>query len=182
MKYIKTLETYLGRNDIYAKTSLTDEEFDEACHLCAEELAAEFDGKIKPEHIYNDIVSSDKTLSTALFLKENNKMIGAIICSATTLDETISYYKNRKIRWFADPKDFTGNGLEGIAMSIRQEYRGGFAILKLKEALNNLSGFDYLVIQQYETLKSNINYLSKGSVKICQIVSKDSIIIYASKL
>jgi hypothetical protein len=184
---LKSFEAFVGRNDIETKISLNDEEFKDAIELLSNELSIELGGEVETSDIFDELFENgDPKLSIATYLKDTGDMIGAVVCAERGITESIATYDNPTIEWYINHDDIKNlKGLEGLALSILEEYRGGFAVVSLLYSIKNLGNYDYIIIQQYESLKTNINYVTKGCEKLCRLEADDqpeAIIYYLKRL
>ena len=187
MKHIRLYESFVGRMDIETKITLNDQEFKDAVMLLATELSTELNGEVEPEVIIDDLSESgDPNLSIATYLKKTGEMIGALVCTERGIDSSLETYDNPKVEWYIDYSDIEGlKGIEGLALSIKEEYRGGFGVVSLLYSIKSLGDYDYIILQQYESLKANINYNTKGCEKLCRVEADgepEAIIYYLRKL
>jgi len=172
---IKRYEDFIleiNRQNIQVITGLTDEQYLEACQLCAGILSEELG--IPTEDIFNDIYnSSDKNLSSIAIDSTNNNLLGAMICKESSLNDIINSYEEPTVTPLSDVKvDENEKAIEGTALSVKEEYRNTFVVFKLLTKIVEL-GYKYVYIQQFESLQSNINYLRKGCKELIRIESPE---------
>jgi hypothetical protein len=172
MKYLKLYEAF-NRSNLTTKVGLDSHQFDEACHLCTEQLYEELNKEVPFEDIFEDLSSNGEAeLSVASYI--GTEMIGSVIISSRTLETSLEDYPDAKIEWSISKDIIEGKkGIEGVALSIKEEFRGGYPVYALLSSLKKLGDYDYIVIQQYESLKSNINYVTKGAKKLCKVIDEN---------
>lgn len=188
MKHLHSFEVFnesINRNDIEIKFGLDDDQFKSICHLCANELSSELE-EVSAEDIYDDLYeNSDPKYSSAAYDRNSGELIGGLCCKIQTIKESIGNYPEAGVEYYYNIDGYDNkNGIEGVALSVKSEYRNSFAVFKLLHTLEGLD-FDYIIIQQFESLKSNINYLNKGCKKLCKLTTpefEESILFYIKNI
>ena len=159
----------VSRENIEIKMGLSDDEFTEACKLCSEELSAELED-VSAEDIFEDLHGNAEPKHSVIAIDRTTKeLLGALCCKVQNIDQSLAEYPDGEVEYIGNIDDYNGkSGIEGCALSVKEEHRNGFVVFNILNTLKGLE-YDYVIIQQFESLKSNINYLNKGCKKFCKL-------------
>ena len=177
----KTFDEFINEGvSINIIVGLNDDRFKESCHICATELSEELKS-VPYDFIYNDLLENSDPKISIIAVDDTNTILGAICCRINSIQNIIDENHGAKVESFNnDDSIIATETLEGFALAVRKEYRNTQVVSKLLRKMDSLD-YPFIIIQQFEGLKSNINYATKGCKKVYKISPPEwnaSIIMY----
>lgn len=153
MKLLKTYNLFLeiNRNEIVIDNISNDD-----IELCKNIVGKQFETHMSYDETIQYLDDTVDWSISKVAKNLENDIMGCLLLGHSIIEKLM-----KEESWIQILNvDISGKGLEGVALVVLEEYRNSFVIQKLLYSLKDMD-YDFITIQQYNTLENSMNYLTK---------------------